>query len=246
MLDNTILVSLSRQVALRRQMDVIAHNLANLETGGFKASGMMFEEHLMPGAEASHALPGDRDISYVMDTGTLLDFSPGALRQTGNPLDVAIDGDGWFVVETSGGERYTRNGGFQLNSDGMLVTVEGHQVLGDGGPILFDESDGEISIAADGTISTEAGDKGRLRVVRFEDEHVLKPEGSSTFSAPVQPRDALDVRVHQGMLENSNVKPIVEVSRMIEVTRAYTTLSSMLERMDEMRRNAIGVLATIE
>ncbi len=246
MQDNSILVSLSRQVALRRQLDVIANNLANLETSGFKSSESLFEEYLMPKAEASDALPGDEDISFVIDTGTVQDFSPGPMRQTGNPLDVAIDGDGWFVVQTPDGERYTRNGGFLLDRDGTLVTPEGFRVMGDGGAITFDERDTSISIGTDGTISTDAGEKGRLRIAVFDDNDLLEPEGSSTFSAPVQPTVAANPRVHQGMVEGSNVKPVVEITRMIEVTRAYTSLSSMLERIDDMRRNAIGVLAVIQ
>ncbi|MCT8972827.1 flagellar basal-body rod protein FlgF [Microbaculum marinisediminis] len=246
MQDNTLLVSLSRQVALRRQMDVIANNLANLETGGFKSSDVLFEEYLMPKAEASDALPGDRDISYVIDRGTLQDFAPGPIQQTGNPLDVAIDGEGWFVVQTPAGERYTRNGAFLLDNEGALVTAEGHRVMGDGGVITFDERDGAVAIAADGTVSTKAGEKGRLRVAVFDDDAILQPEGSSLFSAPVQPQTANDATVRQGMVEGSNVQPIVEMTRMIEVTRAYTSLSSMLERMDDMRRNAISVLAVIQ
>ncbi len=227
-------------------MDVVANNLANLETSGFKASSQIFEEYLMPEAEATHALRGDRDVSFVIDTGTLQDLSPGPTRQTGNPLDMAIDGKGWFAVQTPDGERYTRNGAFVLNSEGDLVTTEGFQVLGDGGPISFDDRDGAIAIGADGTISTEAGEKGRIRVAEFDNEVLLVPEGSSTFSSPVPPRASDTARVRQGMLEGSNVKPIVEMTRMIEVTRAYTSLSNILEKVEDMRRNAVGILATIE
>lgn len=246
MMDNTILVGLSRQVALRRQMDVIANNLANLETGGFKSSGILFEEHVMPGAEATAAMSTDRDISFVMDTGTLMNFAPGPNEQTGNPLDVAIDGEGWFVVDTPDGERYTRNGAFLLDRDGNLVTVEGNKVLGDGGPITFDDRDGAISIAADGTISTEAGDKGRMRIVAFANEQELQSAGSNLYRSDVQPQDAESIRVRQGMLEGSNVQPIVEITRMIEVTRAYTSVSSMLEKIDDMRRDAIGTLSMVQ
>jgi flagellar basal-body rod protein FlgF len=227
-------------------MDVIANNLANLETGGFKASSQIFEEYLMPDAEATASLPADRDVSFVIDTGTLQDLSAGPTRQTGNPLDMAIDGEGWFVVQTPDGERYTRNGAFQINRNGDLVTTEGFQVLGDGGPISFDDRDGAIAVGADGTISTEAGEKGRIRVAEFDAEVLLVPQGSSTFSSPVRPRAAEAARVRQGMVEGSNVKPIVEMTRMIEVTRAYTSLSNILEKVEDMRRNAVGILATIE
>ncbi len=227
-------------------MDVVANNLANLETSGFKASSQIFEEYLMPNADATDSLPADRDVSFVIDTGTLQDLSAGPTRQTGNPLDMAIDGEGWFAVQTPDGERYTRNGAFQLNRDGDLVTTEGFQVLGDGGPISFDDRDGAIAIGSDGTISTEAGEKGRIRIAEFATEVLLEPEGSSTFSSPVPPRTSDTARVRQGMLEGSNVKPIVEMTRMIEVTRAYTSLSNILEKVEDMRRNAVGILATVE
>jgi flagellar basal-body rod protein FlgF len=228
-------------------MDVIANNLANMQTGGFRSSEMLFEEHLMPVAEATTAAaPADEDISFVMDRGTLIDFSPGQFKQTGNALDVAIDGEGWFVVDTQDGERYTRNGAFMLNDEGTLVTASGDPVIGDGGPVTFDERDGAISIAADGTISTEVGDKGRLRVVAFADESELEAAGANVFSSEAQPQDAENVQVRQGMVEGSNVKPIIEMTRMIEASRAYTSLSSMLERIDEMRRNAVSVLAVVQ
>lgn len=246
MMDNAILVALSRQSALRRQMDIVANNLANMQTGGFKASNVKFEEHLMPVAEASAAAPGDQDISFVIDTATLVDFSEGPMRRTGNPLDVAVDGPGWFVVDTAAGERYSRNGSFHIDNAGQLVTHAGDPVLGDGGPILFAEEDGAVTIAADGTVSTEAGDKGRIRVVTFEDDALLRNAGDNLYEADVQPEDAEGAIVRQGMLEGSNVRPIVEVTRMIEVTRAYTSLSSMLERINDMRTDAISALARVQ
>lgn len=246
MMDNAILVALSRQSALRRQMDIVANNLANMETGGFKASNVKFEEYLMPVAEASATAPADRDISFVMDTATMVDFSEGPMQRTGNPLDVAVDGPGWFVVDTAEGERYTRNGSFHIDNTGQLVTNAGDPVLGDGGAILFSEEDGAVTIAADGTISTEAGDKGRIRVVAFENEAVLYNSGDNLFKADGQPEDAEGAIVRQGMLEGSNVRPIVEMTRMIEVTRAYTSLSSMLERINDLRTDAIGALARVQ
>jgi len=245
MLDNTTLVSLSRQVVLRRQMDVIANNLANLQTGGFKASEQIVQEYVMPEAEATTAMPGDRGISYVIDHGTVQNLASGPQRLTGNQLDMAIDGEGWFTVQTPNGERYTRNGAFLLNNEGELVTAEGFQVMGDGGPIAFDERDGAIAIAEDGTISTEVGIKGRVRVSVFDDDNQLVPEGSSTFSSPVAPQVSQTARVRQGVLEGSNVKPVLEITRMIEVSRAYTSLSNILERVEDLRSNAIGVLAEV-
>lgn len=242
-----MLIGLSRQTALRRQMDIIANNLANLGTAGHRAQDVLFAERLMERAELTAARRPDRDLSFVVDRGSLHDFSPGPLTVTGNALDIAIDGDGWFVVETAEGERYTRNGTFRLDAEGTLVTTDGHPVLGQAGQITFDPEETDISIAGDGTVSTSVGEKGRLRVAAFEDNGTLTAEGASLFSSEAVPAEATaEIRVVQGAIEGSNVKPIVEMSRMIEVQRGYTMLARMMERSDELRRQAIGTLGRLE
>ena len=244
-MENPILIGLSRQVALRRQMDVIANNVANLGTTGFKAESMVFEEYLMPKAEWEADLRPDRDLSYVQDVATIRDLAAGPMVQTGSPLDVAIQGKGWFVVNTPDGDRYTRNGAFLLNQAGELVTSEGFQVMGESGPMIFGTDDTDIAIAADGTVTSAAGNKGRLRVVEFETDMALRPEGTSLFVTDQTPAVAVSPRVAQGVLEKSNVQPILEISRMIEVNRAYQSLASTLDRADQLRRNAIQSLAEI-
>ncbi len=244
-MENASLIALSRQMALRRQMDVIANNVANLGTAGFKAETMVFEEHLMPQAEWSMDRPADSQVSFVQDVATVRDFSDGGLLPTGNELDVALQGPGWFVVSTPEGERYTRNGSFALNAGGELVTSEGHRVMGDGGPIVFGTEDVDIAIASDGTISSAAGDRGKLRIVTFNTEMALRPEGGSLFASDRNPAPATDARVAQGMVEKSNVQPVLEISRMIEVSRAYQSLASTLERTDRLRRDAIDSLAEV-
>ena len=244
-MENASLIALSRQVALRRQMDVIANNVANIGTAGFKAETMLFEEYLMPQAEWSMDRPADSRLSYVHDVATVRDFSAGGLLPTGNDLDVAIQGPGWFVVDTPNGERYTRNGGFMLNAGGELVTSEGHPVMGEAGPIVFGTEDVDIAIAADGTISSAAGEKGKLRLVTFETDMALRPEGVSLYATDANPVPATDARVAQGMVEKSNVQPVLEISRMIEVSRAYQSLASTLERTDRLRREAIDSLAEV-
>ncbi len=248
-MENTILVGLSRQVALRRELDVIANNIANIGTTGFKADGVKFEEYLAPGARIDTFPMGrDRRVSFVLDRETRTDMAQGAFQQTGNPLDVAIDGEGFFAVETPQGERYTRSGSFVVNAAGELVTPAGHRVLGNGGPIVLDPNDTEISIAQDGTISTREGERGRLRIVRFEEPSQVAKQGDNLFAAagdavplPAEPR----TRLVQGSVEKSNVHAMLEMSRMIEVTRAYTSLSQLLNRTDELRRTAIERLADV-
>lgn len=247
-MENTLLVGLSRQVALRRELDVVANNLANLGTTGFKGESTLFQEFLA-GRAREHSFQGaDQRVSMVMDRATRTDFGQGPLEHTQSPLDIAIDGEGFFVVETPQGERYTRSGAFTTSPTGELMTASGHRVLGEGGPIQFDPNDTDISIASDGTISTRLGERGRIRLVRFENEALLSKQGENLFAATagaqpvaVEPR----TRIVQGAIEKSNVRPIAEISRMIEITRAYTSISTLMQKTDELRRTAIERLADV-
>jgi flagellar basal-body rod protein FlgF len=180
-MENALLIGLSRQMSLRREMEVVSNNVANINTTGFKGDTAIFEEYLMPGASADQFARPDRKLSYVVDRSTWHDMSQGAMQQTGNPLDVAIDGNAFMVVQTPRGERYTRNGALQINSTGQLVTSEGFRVLGDGGPIQFQTTDKEVLIARDGQISTPEGTRGKLRLVKFDGAvQRLTKDGGST------------------------------------------------------------------
>jgi flagellar basal-body rod protein FlgF len=246
-MENALLVGLSRQVALRRELDVIANNLANLGTTGFKGESVLFEQHLASAARAEQfESPIDRQISFVLDRETHTDLAQGSFNQTGSLLDVAIDGEGFFVVETPQGDRYTRAGSFALSSTGELVTAAGYRVMGEAGPIVLDPSDTNIAIARDGTISTPAGERGKLRLVRFDNPAQLTRYGDNLFASPEQPAAAGPrTRAVQGSLEKSNVHPVSEISRMIEVTRAYTTLANLMSRTEDLRRSAIERLAEV-
>lgn len=245
-MENASLIGLSRQVALRRELNVIANNMANINTPAFKAESMMFAEYLSGSAETDMDRPGDQVVSYVEDLATVRDFSAGGLTPTGAPLDVAIRGDGWLVVQTPDGERYTRNGGLQIDAAGQLVTSEGYTVMGEGGPIQFGREDLDIAIAADGTISTSEGQKGKLRLVAFETNMELRPVGSSLYETDAPPQAAENARIAQGYIERSNVQPVLEISRMIEVNRAYQSLASTLNRHDQLRRQAIETLSNMQ
>ncbi len=249
-MQNGLLVGLSRQMALSRELDVVANNIANLETVGYKADGSLFEEYLGSAARAGDA---NSRVSFVLDRGLWHDMSQGPLQRTGNPLDVAIDGDAFLVVQTPRGERYTRNGALQINASGQLVTNDGNPVLGDSGPIAFQSTDRQVSISRDGTISVREGNskvdslRGKLRLVKFDNTQPLQKDGSSTFSAPdgVQPRPATDAGLAQGALEKSNVRGVVEMSRMIEITRAYTQIASMLQQQSDQGTQALDKLADV-
>jgi flagellar hook-basal body protein len=156
-MQNSLLVGLSRQMSLSHQIDILANNIANIDTTGFKADTAVFSEYLMPGASDGDFSGKDNRISFVQDTGTWIDFSPGTMQRTGDPLDVAINGKGFFQVQTSRGPRYTRNGAFAINAQGQLVTSGGDLVLGTTGPINFAPTDRNVIISGSGMISTRDG-----------------------------------------------------------------------------------------
>ena len=245
-MENALLIGLSRQVALGRELDVIANNMANVTTNGFKARSSRFKEFLSPGASADAFPRPDRRLSYVIDSGTPLDLGAGPLERTGNPLDVAVRGEGFFAVQTPQGERYTRDGSFEINPQGQLVTSSGQPVIGENGPITIGPQESGLAIAPDGTVSTDQGQRGRVRLVRFDNPQGLKNEGANLFSstAPAQAAGAT-TRLVPGAVERSNVKPVVEMSRLIEVNRSYSSVSGMVSRLDELRRSAISRLADV-
>jgi flagellar basal-body rod protein FlgF/flagellar basal-body rod protein FlgG len=245
--ENSFLVGLSRQAALRRELDVIANNVANLNTSGFKADGTVFEEFMMPKAAGNQFANADRKVSFVADRATWHDMRQGSVQQTGNPLDVAIDGKGFLAVETPRGERYTRNGALQINATGELVTSEGHRVLGDSGPIVLQTGDRDISFARDGSVSVAQGARGRLRLVEFAEPGRLQKDAATTFAVPngVQPQAATASTVVQSSVEKSNVIGVVEMTRLIEVTRTYSNVAQMMEKHGDLRRNAIERLAEV-
>lgn len=243
-MENSLLIGLSRQAALRNQLNVVANNLANMNTTGFKAQRLLFEEYLMPVAEASSFAEGDQDYSYVVDYGASSNFGAGSISLTENTFDVAIEGEGFFVVDTPAGERFTRNGAFHLDVTGQLVTADGRPVLGEGGPLVFTADDGDVTIAEDGTVSSALGVKGRLRVVQFEDPQTLTRTGDNLFAGD-NPQPAETVRVLQGAVEKSNVSGVIEVTRMIEITRSYTAVSKMMNEGDELLRKAIERLGSV-
>ena len=241
-MENTLTIALSRQGGLRRQMGVVANNIANMNTLGFKAERMMFVEHLVKSRGGDNLL--GRKLAYARDVATMRDDTEGPISQTGNPLDLAVRSKGYFVVQTDQGDRYTRNGRFQLDDQGQLVTQSGHPVLSDGGaPIFFAPEDDRIAISRDGTVSSRNGDLGRIAVVTIQNEQDMEPVAGALFrtDANVEPAENRDVI--QGALEQSNVEAVVEMSRMIEIHRAYNGVKTMIEREDERMKKMVSELA---
>lgn len=241
-MENALLVGLSAQIALRRNMDIIANNLANVSTAGFKRETPMFEE-LLAQIEAENS--SMREIAFVRDWGILRDMTSGALLQTGSGFDVAIEGDGMLVVRTPNGERYTRDGHMKLDPQGRIVTSTGDPIVGDGGPITVPPGVIDIKIATDGTISGPDGPIGRLRVVSFP-PRALHKEGKNLYSADEAPQPATNTRILQGMIERSNVEPVYEMTQMIEVLRAYQHSSEQLNATDDLIRKAMQKLGEVK
>ncbi len=239
-MENTMYVALSRQAGLRREMDVVANNLANMGTHGFKAERMMFIEHLVK-SKGGENLISPR-LAYVRDIATMTDERAGAIDTTGNPLDVAIQGDGYFVLQTPNGERYTRNGRFQLDNSGQLVNQLGQPVQADGGaPIIFAPEDREIVISKDGTVSTNNGELGKLRVVKFQSDQKLERTSGAQFIAGTDnpPQPVEQASIIQGAVENANIEPIMEMANMINVHRSYDAVRNFIDREDERQKSMI-------
>jgi flagellar basal-body rod protein FlgF len=245
-MDNTLFVGLSRQINLRRELDIVANNLANVDTAGFKFESLMEKTNPAYPARTAGA-PGP--VKFVLGDGVGRDFSQGGLRQTGSPLDVAIEGDAFFAVSTAEGDRYTRDGRFRLDEQGRLVTQDGAPLQGDGGgDITIDPEKGPVLIAADGVISQGDERVGKIGVVRFDNRSVLEKAGDNLFrnTANAAPVAAPDVKVRQGMLESSNVKSIVEVTKLIEISRAYERMAKMMDSSAELSRRSIERMGRVQ
>ena len=244
-MENAQLITLSRFSALERQMNVVANNLANVNTTGYKSENLLFEEYLMPVASADEFKSTDRDLRFVLDDRTIGNFDTGPIETTGNQLDVAIKGEGFFAVQTPAGERYTRDGAFTLNPDGQLTTHDGYPVLGGGGPIQLDPEETSITINGDGTITTETGEVGRLRIVTFDDVQTLNRKSQNLFEGE-NPRALETPRLAQFALEGANVDSINQISQMIEVQRSYQELANIMRQQNDLRENAIQTLGRVQ
>ncbi len=246
-------VALSRMSTMSRQMDIIANNIANVNTTGFKAARMYFSEYVQDAGEDS--------ISYVYDYGTVRDYSTGALEFTNNPLDVALDSDGFFVVQTPDGQRYTRNGHFRLDEQRQLVatadneveeTIERRLVTTDGYPVMSAEGDAVVianaetmEISPDGVIKVSGAVVNRLNVVNFENPQALQQAEASLFKTDEVPVPAETSKIVQGALEVSNVQPIVELTQMIEIMRSFQASQKLIQDNDEAIRRAIQTIAGV-
>ncbi|CAA7623162.1 flagellar basal-body rod protein FlgF [Magnetospirillum sp. SS-4] len=241
-MQNTSYIALSRQAALQRQLDVVANNMANANTTGFKSEQMMFREFLVPTRSSQRAIGGK--LSFVQDVGVLRDTREGPLTKTDNPLDFAIHGDGYFQIETEAGMRYSRSGHFRMDQTGMLVNSQGFAVMDDRDqPIIFAPNETRIEVSEDGTVSTENGRVARLKVVKFSNDQELRNAGDTLFETTLEPEVVARPAIVQGMIEESNVQPVVEMTRMTQILREYQGVQKMLDTEHERTMKAMQALS---
>lgn len=233
-MDNAGYVTLTRQGGLLTELRTVAQNIANASTVGYRREGIVFSEFVKNG--------GDESISMARAGARFIDNAQGVLKRTGGTFDLAIEGEGFFRIDTANGERLTRAGNFALNEAGEIVTTEGQNVLsGDGAPIIIPPDAGQVSISSDGEIS--AGGEVIAQIgVSTADPTTLKREGNNLFEAARGSTPAADFRVSQGFIEQSNVNSVSEISRLIEVQRAYEMGQGMMEREHNRMTNMIQKL----
>ena len=230
-------VALTRQSGLAKELQSVANNIANLSTAGYRREGVIF-------AEEVQALPVEGgSVAMTEARARYTEEIQGALRQTGGTYDLAIEGEGYFTVMTPRGERLTRAGAFAPNAEGVLVNPDGHALLDDGGgEIAILPEARSVGISADGTVSIDGAPAARVGLVTVEDHTRLFREAGVLFRTDTETTPAEDGRVLQGFLEQSNVSPVAEMARMVEVQRAYEYGQKLLDQEDARIRLVVRTL----
>ena len=238
---NPSYIGLSLQVALQRKMDMIANNMANMNTTGFKAGRQMFAQFMLP--KNGTTTPTDK-MAMVSDFGAYRDLSEGPIQITSNPLDVALTGDGYLTVQGPSGTLYTRGGSMAIANDGTLTDQAGHPVLDESGsPIVIQQDDKEISIAEDGVISARRGQIAKMGVFKFARPNFLQPIGNGLYQTTEPALADPDSKLRQGALEGSNVQVIPEMTQMVEVQRSYETVASLMTSQSDAEKDMISKLS---
>lgn len=236
-MDNTVYATLNRQSGLMQEMRTVANNISNISTAGFRKEGVIFSEHIA-------ALDGGgNSLSMAYANGRLIDQRQGPLAQTGGTFDFALEGDGYFQIETPQGNQLTRAGSFTPNENGELVNMDGHRLLDNGGAPIFVPTDaGPISVGEDGTISADGNPIAQIGVFAPNDPNGLIHQGGTRFDATAGVQPVEGTSILQGYVEESNVDAIGEITRMIEVQRAYELGQTFLDKEDERIRGVISTL----
>lgn len=238
-MDSANYVALTRQTGLLKELQITANNIANASTTGYRAEGVVFAEMIKAtNDEGGSVSMTDARVRYTSEI-------EGVLSKTGGTFDVAIQGDGFFQVETPGGIRLTRNGAFTPNAENELVTFDGYRVLDSGGaPIFIPPDQPDIAISSDGTVSNAEGPIAQIGVMAPEDMSELIREDGVFFNAPNGAEQVENAYVLQGHIEGSNVDPVSQIVRLIEVQRAYESSQKFLEKEDERIRSVVRTLGT--
>ena len=238
-MENSLYVGLSKQVVLERAMAMVANNVANLSTPGYRAQNPLFNEYISKP-------PGERDpLKMVYDFGQFSTTAPGPLQVTGGTYDVALEGDGFMGVTTPSGDvQYTRGGNFAVNNIGQLVNSVGFPVAGNGGAaIIIPAGTKDVKILPTGDVIADNNPIGQIAMVEFDNLQALKPQGNGLYKAEnIQPNPAANTRMIQGSIEGSNVNSVLEMTRMIEISRDYQSTMRMVMGEDERQRGAIQKL----
>ncbi|OYW13476.1 MAG: flagellar basal-body rod protein FlgF [Rhodospirillales bacterium 12-54-5] len=232
-MDNSVYITLSKQAGLFRDLDVAANNIANANTVGFQAEKPMFSQYVEPNSR--------NDDAYVNDLTTYRDTSTGPIKQTGNPFDLAINGNGYFQVQTPQGIRYTKAGNFAIDNKGALVNPAGYPVLGkSGGQITIPQPANDVTINGVGDVIVDGQQVGTIGVMEFTNEQAMHREGSSLYSATETPKASITSRLAQGALEESNVKSVTELVRVQELGRSVTGASKFISDTYDLQRKAVS------
>ena len=261
-MDESIYIAASAGIKQAKKMEMIANNLANVNNTGYKRDGLVFKEMMPPFPpdtgmeEAKNALlspeKSNKNISYVGITDYYTDFSVGVLKKTGGPLDLAMDGEGFFKIQTPEGSRYTRNGNFRLNTEKQLVNQNGNQVLDVNNQPIVINAQGKISIDGQGNISVGNGLANttltNIKMVNFENKKLLQKMGDGLYrntGEPEEEKEATDVRVQQGFLENSNVSTVEEMTEMISTLRIFETYQKIIQSNDMMNDQSVNTIGRV-
>lgn len=240
-MDNSIYVTLSRQLTLFRDMDVTANNIANMNTVGYNTEKLAFDDYLV---EADiDGKPGQK-VAYTRDPLSYRDTNNGPLKTTGNPLDLAISGPGYFIVDTPLGQRYTKAGNFMIDGQGTLVTPQGYPVLSNAGDVIaFPDDTTDVQVNDQGIITANGDEIGQVGVVEFANEQAMKRLGNNLYSSDAQPMEQQTARVVQGALEQSNVQGVSELVRVVQLQRSVASTAKFVEVMYDLQRKVTNTYA---
>jgi flagellar basal-body rod protein FlgF len=245
-MNSGIYPAVSGSLAAMRRLDVISNNLANVNTPGYKKDKMSFEG-LLAGSVNPPAVPQGKTADPILQKENMyIDYAAGPISQSGNPLDLALDGDGFFAVTTPEGTAYTRQGNFHPSADGTLVTADGYPVQGVGGTAIRIQGS-HVEIDAKGAVMVDAAEAGTISVVDFEKPYVMTKIGSALF-IPTDPQAApaaAKAQILQGHLEGSNVESISEMVQLIETNRYFEACSKVIKGFDDMTAKAANELGRV-